>query len=254
MKVAVERAGKLLATIMVEFCSQHRLEQRTVSRTPKLLNFIHLLDNIRYVRNMDDLSFTTFLKLGLLPTTQGQLGQLQRMLASERGYDFYKQMKFAAKEVALGQVPPEEIMKKLEAIPRKSERDHNILMANNFLEWWNSQKNVKALSDRPSGVFKKQMMSFGIKMRPELAYEKDGSIHVVYLWATKSPKITNQAAGVGIYLLQEGLRKGNFKNAKFSILNLRTGKILSDNLVTNQSATLAAAEISLINELWKSCK
>ena len=42
---------------------------------------------------MDGLSFTTFLKLTLMPTTQGKLGVLHRMHNSSDGYDFYKRLK-----------------------------------------------------------------------------------------------------------------------------------------------------------------
>lgn len=200
---------------------------------------------------MEDLSFTTFIKLGLLPTTQGRIGQIQRMLSSERGYDFYKQMKFAAKEVALGKISPASIIDKLKLIPRASERDHNVLMAENFLDWWAGQTGAVAIPDRPAGTYRTTTMQFGIKMRPELAFDKDGVRHVVYLWATKTPKISNQAAGSGLFLLQKQLKKGKFADAKFSILNLRNKKLLSDDLITNQSSAIALAEISQLNEIWK---
>lgn len=201
---------------------------------------------------MDDLSFTTFLKLALMSSTQQRLTELQRMHAGDRGYDFYKQMKFAAKEVALGEVEPTEIMNSLKSIKRASEREHNIKMAENFMHWWKSQPDAKALAARPQGIYKTEGMRFGIKLRPELAYKQNDSIHIVYLWATQSPKMTNQVAGTGLQILRETLAKSKFKDATFSILNLRTGKLLEENLISNQSKVIAAAEISGLNELWKS--
>lgn len=205
---------------------------------------------------MEDLSFTTFVKLTLMPTTQGRFGALQRMLNSSRGYDFYKQMKFAAKGVARGEIDPGEIFSKLKTIKNAVEREHNLKMANNFLEWWGKEiaDGAVALTDRPGGTYRHAEMEFGIRMQPELAYEKSGNIHVTYLWATKTPKITKQGAGSGIHLLRSQLAKGPFSGARFSILNLRDLSILGDDLVTNQSKTLADADIAGINQLWKSLK
>lgn len=201
---------------------------------------------------MDDLSFTTFLKLTLLPTTQGRFGALQRMINSSKGYDFYKQMKFAAKGVARGETDPDEILSKLSEIKNPIEREHNTKMAKNFLEWWTTQVGASALTSRPTGIYKAEAMHFGIKLLPELAYKLDEQIHVIYLWAIRTPLITKQTAGIGLHLLKQKLATGKYSDAKFSILNLRTKTLLSDNLVTNQSAALAQADIAGINELWKS--
>ena len=110
---------------------------------------------------MDNLSFTTFLKLSLLPTTQGRFGALQRMINSSKGYDFYKQMKFAAKGVARGEDDPNEILAKLAQIKNPVEREHNIRMAKNFLDWWSDQKGAVALTSRPSGIYRSSEMQFG---------------------------------------------------------------------------------------------
>ena len=201
---------------------------------------------------MDDLSFTTFLKLALMPTMQRRLSELQRMHSGDRGYDFYKQMKFAAKGVARGEIDPDVIIANLETIKRPAERTHNVQMAKNFLTWWNSLKGAEALTSAPNGTYKSDAMHFGIKMRPELAYVKDGTTYVVYLWATQLPAMTNQIAGAGLQILRGKLAAGTFKDAKFSLLNLRTMKTLTEELISNQSKTVAQADIASINELWKS--
>lgn len=201
---------------------------------------------------MDDLSFTTFVKLALMPTTQGKFGALQRMMNSDRGYDFYKQMKFAAKGVARGEVEASEIIAKLSTIKNPVERDHNVRMATHFLEWWKEQSGALALKERPSGYYKADGMLFGIRLQPELAYVQNEKINVIYLWATKNPAITKQAAAAGLQMLKGRLGKGSFSGARFSILNLRNKTLLSDDLISNQSEALFNADVAGINELWKS--
>lgn len=201
---------------------------------------------------MDDISFTTYLKLTLLPTTQGRLGTLQRMMNSSSGYDFYKQMKFAAREVAKGEVDPSEIFGKLDSIKSKVEREHNKKMAQNFLDWWNAQDGAVPLSRRPGAVHRAENMEFGIKMRPELAYEIGGQKHVVYLWATKTPALTKQGVGAGLHLLRKELAKGFFSDARFSLLNLRKKELITESMISNQSHIIVSSDIAGINQLWKS--
>ena len=119
-------------------------------------------------------------------------------------------MKFAAREVAKGEVDPSEIFGKLDSIKSKVEREHNKKMAQNFLDWWNAQDGAVPLSSRPGAVHRAENMEFGIKMRPELAYEIGGQKHVVYLWATKTPALTKQGVGAGLHLLRKELAKGFF--------------------------------------------
>lgn len=108
-----------------------------------------------------------------------------------------------------------------------------------------------ALKERPSGYHKVDGMLFGIKLQPELAYEKNGKLNVVYLWATKTPSITKQSAGSSLQMLRGELAKEKFSEATFSILNLRNKSILSEDLISNQSEAIFKADIAVINELWK---
>ena len=200
---------------------------------------------------MNDLSFTIFLKISLMATTQGKFGQLQRMHAGTGGYDFYKRMKLAAREVATGKTPASDVIAQLQTIKRESERAHNVQMATRFVDWWIAQIGAIAKNERPSGVHKSQAMSFGIRMMPELAYEREGHLYVTYLWATNLPKLTRQAAGSGLHLLKDELAKGKFAKAHFQILDLRQKRLLNEDCITNQSASIALADIAQINAMWQ---
>jgi predicted DNA-binding transcriptional regulator AlpA len=67
---------------------------------------------------MDGLSFTTFLKLALMPSTQGKVGTLHRMMSSSDGYDFYKRLKLAGREVAFDASKAEEVLAQLATIKK----------------------------------------------------------------------------------------------------------------------------------------
>jgi hypothetical protein len=199
---------------------------------------------------MDDISFTTFIKIGLKPTTQGKFGALQSMLNGTGGYDFYKRMKLASREVARGEADRETIFTQLQTIKRPSERDHNVAMAKLTCEWWDGLSGATALNERPSGTYRRPGMVFGIRLAPELAYELEGQTYVTYLWAIRMPKLTRQAAGAGLHLLREQLATGKFKDARFQIRNLREGKTLGEECITNQSANLLQADIAAMNAMW----
>ena len=185
-----------------------------------------------------------------MPTTQGKLGALSRMHNGEGGYDFYKRMKLAAREVARGEVGSDEIISQLSNIKRESERSHNINMVNQFVNWWSSLSNAVAQPDRPEGVYKLPTMVFGIRLLPELAYLEEGELSGTCLWSVKAPKITKQIAGMGLHMLRGELAKGAFERAKFQILNLRNLEIFGEENITNQSASLLNADISQINSIW----
>ena len=200
---------------------------------------------------MDDLSFTTFLKLALMPTTPGKFGVLNRMLTTSGGYDFYKRMKLAAQAVAQGKTPAEDVLSKLKKIKKDAERQHNLLMARRFLTWWSGMHGAVALADRPKGIFRTPDMHFGVKLVPELAYQQEGSAYVTYLWATKMPRLTRQMAGVGLYMLRQELMS-KVPGARFQILDLRQEVVFSEDCITNQTASLMAADIASINSIWAS--
>jgi hypothetical protein len=199
---------------------------------------------------MDDISFTTFIKIGLKPTTQGKFGALQTMLNGSGGYDFYKRLKLASREVARGEMNRETIFEQLQTIKRESERNHNVAMAKLTCEWWDSLPGAAALVERPTGTYRKPEMVFGIRLAPELTYKLGGYTYVTYLWAIRMPKLTRQAAGAGLHLLREKLAVDKFHEARFQIRDLREKKTFGEDCITNESANLLQADIAAMNVMW----
>jgi hypothetical protein len=193
---------------------------------------------------MDDLSFTTFLKVALTPTTQGKLGQIQKLHSGAGGYDFYKRMKLAAREVARAETPSASIIDERKTIKREAERIHNVEMASRFVKWWNDQEGAIADVRRPLGSFKTASMPFAVRLAPELVYERDATKYVTYLWATRAPKLTKQGAGIGLLMLRNSLAKGEFAEHDFQILDLRNKKVFSVDCINNQTSTILQADIA----------
>ncbi|NIJ19680.1 hypothetical protein FHS95_001349 [Sphingomonas naasensis] len=186
-----------------------------------------------------------------MATTQGKFGLLQRMHNGTGGYDFYKRMKLAAREVARGETPASSILSQLQSIKRDSERNHNVQMANHFVDWWIAQIGAVAEAERPTGRYKTPEMNFGVRLTPELAYNCGAVSYVTYLWATNLPKLTRQAAGAGLFMLRSELAKDKFRKVKFQILDLRQKRLYEEDCITNQSSSILQADIAQINAMWK---
>jgi hypothetical protein len=203
---------------------------------------------------MDGLSFTTFLKLTLMPTTQGKLNTLHKMMSSSDGYDFYKRLKMAAREVASNPKKADAVFAALATIKKDAERNHNVLMAKRFLSWWQDQAGAVAQIKRPSGAYKMPEMAFNVRLRPELVHRVADDETVTYLWATKLPRLRRQTAAAGLLMLRRTLGAGSYKNSRFQILDLRQEVVHTEDIVTNLAEDHLAADIALVNAIWISAK
>jgi hypothetical protein len=172
------------------------------------------------------------------------------MLNSSDGYDFYKRMKFAAREVARGETSADDIISQLNNIKKDAERTHNVLMAKRFLCWLESVSGAKPSKERPVGFYKPAGMAFGVRLRPELVYELNGVNIVTYLWATKLPRLTRQAAGAGVLMLRSELGVGEYGSARFQIYDLRQERLFDESSITNQTPDILAADMALVNAIW----
>lgn len=244
--------ARLARVIGDEQCGRKRLVERKVTVDFKSIAPCHKCADASSLSTMENLSFTTFLKLCLLPTTQAKTGALQRMHTSSGGYDFYKRMKLAAYEVAAGKMDPDDILAQLSSIGRQTEREHNIYVATRFRDWWlnKASEGCTPNSDRPSGIFGRQNLPFKIRLKPELRYTEGTSDKVVYLWATAAPALTKQVAASGIIILQEAFANTSYSKIDFGILDLRKGKIFNEDSLNNTSKTNLDADLAQIGAIW----
>lgn len=123
-------------------------------------------------------------------------------------------------------------------------------MAKRYLDWLQSQKGLMPLEDRPAGKFRAPKLAFNVRLKPEIAYQTSDGTFVTYLWATKLPSLTTQAAGAGIWMLREELAKGKFQGAQFQIRDLRNNRTFDESVMTNQSESILNADLALLNAIW----
>ena len=201
---------------------------------------------------MDGISYTTYLKLCLMPSTQAKTGALQRMHSSSSGYDFYKRMKLAAQDVASGATNPNDILEQLSTIKRVSEREHNLFVATRFRDWWLAKAADGCVphEERPRGEFQRPGMPFKVRLKPELRYIDNGVDKVVYLWATAKPQLTKQVAATGISILTEAFASSPYGNCEFEIFDLRKNRMLGSDTITNATATNLAGDLAQIGAIW----
>jgi hypothetical protein len=186
-----------------------------------------------------------------MPSTEGKFGVINRLINIPGGYDFYKRLKAAAQRVASGEVSPDTVFDQLKAIKKDAERNHNLLMARRFWNWWKELEGAVVASPLPKGVYRREGMNFGIKLAPELIYEQGGQKLITYLWATKFPRLTRQVAAMGLAVLKSELQS-HVPGAKFQILDLRQERVVGEEEISNQTPNLLQADIALLNSLWES--
>lgn len=201
---------------------------------------------------MDGISYTTYLKLCLMSSTQAKTGALQRMHGSSSGYDFYKRMKLAAQDVASGTTDPSDILEQLSTIKRTSEREHNLFVATRFRDWWLARAADGCVphAERPRGEFQRASMPFKVRLNPELRYMDNGVDKVIYLWATAKPQLTKQVAATGISILTETFANTQFSKCEFEIFDLRKNRMLGSDTITNTTATNLAGDLAQISAIW----
>ncbi len=197
-----------------------------------------------------DISFTTFLKISSLSDTSKKISETNGLFSGGQGYDYYKNLKRLAPSIAKDETSIDEFEKKISSLKREAERNHNLEMAKQLRKWTSKLGDVTILDSRPSGLLKPSGWKFGIRMKPELAYLKNNTQYVTYLWATKSPVLSKKVAGMGVYLLKEKLAKSNWINAKFQIYDLRKSKVYDEALIDNATPILTAADLALLNSIW----
>lgn len=191
------------------------------------------------------LGFTTFLKACATPT-RGKIGQV-RKFTGKGGYDFYKVMKIVAADLASKRISFEQAKERVARISKESERIHTltaIAKLNSWLEKFKPQW-IEPRADE----FISESELLNIQLKPELAFlDRAGKVHSMYLWNLESPSMTKELAGEGLCLLVDQM--GEFAE-QFEILNLRGGKVITEQAISLASRPQLKHDLMLIEEIWK---
>lgn len=200
---------------------------------------------------MDTVALTTFLKICSLKSTNAKINQISRLVNGAGGYDYYKSLKAMAPKLALGNLTTDDIPSEVGHLSRKHERDDNGNAALTFAKWWAGQKLSPSFVTPPSTKFKPKGCNFSIRLKPEIAFEAEGQRVVLQFWCVAQPKLDAAIAGLGIFLMREKLKKGDFSTAQFKMLDVRSGKLFDEKSIPNNGGVILSADVAQFNSIWQ---
>lgn len=193
------------------------------------------------------ITFTTFLKL-CAATPRGKLGELRKFL-KPGGYDFYKVMKKLAGRRARGEIDLAEAQHQISKVKKDAERKHT-LEAIKKLDAWLAEQDL-AWQAPPRGAFKSASGLVTVRLEPELAFTKRGpATSVLYLWNLDRPDLKNELAGEGLRLLVRELDHDEHRY-QFGIFNLRTKRILTEELIGAASDMQLKLDLMILETIWE---
>lgn len=200
---------------------------------------------------MKDIGLTTLLNIFMQKSVVAKHTKVTSFFSKDgAAYDFYKELKYAAKGYARGAISLEEVLLKLETVKNKTEKTHNQIMVKAFAKWWGNQKNISEVKEPPSKkVIEISGVAFPIRLAPELRYVQNGQDKIVYLWANAN-RMEKLISAEGLMLLRKGFSGAAYADVKFYFLDVKTGKVYGEEGITNRTAALLDANLSMVSTLW----
>lgn len=184
---------------------------------------------------MPKISLNAFLKM-LAKSAPQKAAAYSRYLGSG-GYDFYHTFKEQAKALTIEEKVFQACAEMIQKIPRKSEREHNLLCLESLDDWIGDRE--LAYFDPPRGVVSSPKKFLSVKLEPEFGYLHGNSRRLVCLWSSKEPALTSAMAGVGIFMIQKLLCVDGYEDCVGTILDVRKKKLfLADKIPLNVEALL----------------
>ncbi|HEX5106529.1 MAG TPA: hypothetical protein VFV87_22070, partial [Pirellulaceae bacterium] len=163
---------------------------------------------------MPTISLTTFMKL--CSKTPSSKATAYSKYLTPGGYDFYQRLKVEANAATVLGKSHSDCEEALASIANESERKHNLAGFKALVKWLITESGKffappTALCESPKGFIK-------VRLKPEFGIETAVGRRLVTLWNTKKPELTSSIAGVGIYLMNQHLLKGDFEDCKSAVL------------------------------------
>ncbi|WP_155888769.1 hypothetical protein [Inquilinus limosus] len=202
----------------------------------------------------DGVSLTTFLKICSMQSTGRKISEIDKLANRNGGHDYYNGVKKIAPALAQEQFGISDVPKKLAYISRQSQRQRNEDRVKQFMKWWKKQIPSPTFLSPPSYNKSPKDCSFILRIKPEISYTFNGIKYTLHIWNTEAPKLNQTIAGIGIYTMIQYLRKGNFSDSKFQMIDLNNGKLFDESSVTNDIPTIFLADMTLFNHIWERVK
>ena len=182
-----------------------------------------------------------------------KVAEYSKYMNSSGGYDYSWTLKDAASELTVGGKSIVEcglLIKK--SITRPAEVEHNLFGLNSLSAWMSGQQGT--FFKPPSAVCWSPKKHLGIKLAPEFGIMTTAGPRVVTLWNTKTPDLSQQIAGIGIYLMQHHLPLSEYQTCDCAILDLRKKKLYASIKTPANVANMVASEFAWVDQFFETIK
>ena len=173
---------------------------------------------------------------------------------SKDGHDHYWSLKEGAKRLCLEGQSFDEACEVFANMTDQTAIGSNKAALFRMYQW--RLKNKGTYFQPPSGVIGGPQGQLSIKLEPEFGFLQGGKRKVIQIWTSRSVSLPPSVAGMGVLALELGLKKDEWSDCEFYILNLDSGKKFGPKSITSSAdiaftAELAAQEAMYVERLKK---
>jgi len=198
---------------------------------------------------MPQIALTTFLKLCLL-SEKRKKSEYAKYLGPGGGYDYYWSLKSCIADITFGEKTYDYCVgHTLNPLKKAAEKAHNTAGLQAFVKWLEGRP--RDFFDPPEGVYASPKGHLKIKLRPEFGRISESQRSVVAIWNTNEPALTKFVAVVGIMMMSEKLQTGDFKDCKFTVLDLRKPFWYRSELPQPHVARFLAQELEWVDNFFQ---
>jgi len=180
------------------------------------------------------IAFSTFVKLGHLQSHELS-AEIEKYSSPQRGYDFYKTLRKAARQYAGEQAAFDHASNVIKRLKPSPERTHN-LDALESLERWIKKHKPKLFRPPEFKIYTGPHKKFEVRVEPEFSMEFEDILWNVQIFYNQTIRLKPTSTEPALHLLQNRYLGGPDGNAHPAILDLGSGKLIGKKWNTNRAA------------------
>lgn len=201
---------------------------------------------------MTRIQLTTFLAHDLSDSVQ-KTNRLSKYVETPGGSDYYWGLKHAAKKIFVEGISFDEAVGVMSNMTVDHQRVDNQAALKNIYDWKLKHKGI-GLEKIPSGEIAGPTGDLVVKLEPTFAIGVGKRREAYVLWTYKDLRLTRAVAGIGVHLLESGLKSGKFADWHFYVLDVVTGERFGHGCVRKDTPDAAAFALRTQEELLVAMK
>jgi hypothetical protein len=167
---------------------------------------------------------------------------------TENGYDYYQSFRRACQAMFEKGAAYSDVFGNILRLKKSNEREDNSTRFDAAVAFIRSLNGTQF--PPPRGYLLSPQKKARVKLAPDAAMEVDGQRRIYSFWTIKDIKLSRRGAGVGIYMLQSGLKKANYADCKFVIVDLVRKRQFDEQVIPNDAGRILNAELALLDSLF----